>query len=383
VIFSVPFPVFVIVTSCEPLLPTVTFPKFTLAGFNESCDCVCTPFPLSGMASGEPGALLVMETLPLAAPAAVGENFTLNVVLCPAVSVAATKPLIVNPVPDADPPDIATLPVPVFVSVTDIEALAPASKLPKFTLAGFAVRCPCVPVPLKAIVKVGFVALLVIVIAPVALPDEVGANCDVNEVVWPAFKVIGFSPLMLNPVPDADACDIAIAVAPVFVSVIDCVPLLPTATLPNAKLPGFAPSVAFAAVPAPARLRVWDESGALSVNLIPPVTPWADVGVNCTLKEILLPALIVAGRESPLIPKPLPEICARFMTKSTLPWFVTCTACVLLCPTFTFPNCSTSGEVTKSAAVPVPVNSIVSAGFEASLTTDTLPLFTPETCGSN
>jgi len=44
------------------------------------------------------------------------------------------------------------------------------------TLAGFAERCPCVPVPLRAIVRVGFEALLVTVTVAEEFPVVVGAN---------------------------------------------------------------------------------------------------------------------------------------------------------------------------------------------------------------
>lgn len=126
-----------------------------------------------------------------------------------------------KPDPDADPDEIATLPVPVFVSVTDIKELLPTATLPKLTEVGFALKCGCVPTPTRSNVSVGFDALLVMVTAPVALPVEVGANFVVNVVVWPAFNVIGFRPLMLKPVPVAAACEIAIALAPEFVSVTD------------------------------------------------------------------------------------------------------------------------------------------------------------------
>ena len=49
-------------------------------------------------------------------------------------------------------------------------------------------------------------ALLVIVMAPFALPPLVGANCAVNEVPWPDASVTGVvSPLMLKPAPEATA----------------------------------------------------------------------------------------------------------------------------------------------------------------------------------
>jgi hypothetical protein len=122
--------------------------------------------------------------LPVALPAAVGENLAVNEVLCPAFSVnGVARPVMLNPVPDALPAEIATLAVPEFVKVTLTDPLAPASTLPKLMLAGFAVRLPCTPVPLSAIDTVGLLAVLVITMLPAAAPAVVGANCAVKVVL--------------------------------------------------------------------------------------------------------------------------------------------------------------------------------------------------------
>ena len=63
---------------CEELLPTVIFPNETFVGLIVKPGCDCVAVPVSGIASGEPGASLTIETLPAAAPAAIGANFTLN-----------------------------------------------------------------------------------------------------------------------------------------------------------------------------------------------------------------------------------------------------------------------------------------------------------------
>jgi len=165
-------------------------------------------------------------------------------------------------------------------------ALLPTSRFPKLMLDGLAPRLPCVPVPLNAINIMGFVALLVIVMAPEAPPVDAGANLAINDVLWPAFSVVALRSL-LKPVPDALAWKIVMLLVPEFVRVMDCLLLLPTATLPKAILPGLAFSVAFAAVPAPARLRVCGESATLSVKVMLPVIPFADGGVNCTLNDTL------------------------------------------------------------------------------------------------
>ena len=65
-------PELVIVTACDPLLPTKTFPKLKLDGLAVSCPC--TPVPLKTIVAGEPGALLVIEMLPVALPVDAGAN---------------------------------------------------------------------------------------------------------------------------------------------------------------------------------------------------------------------------------------------------------------------------------------------------------------------
>jgi hypothetical protein len=75
--------------------------------------------------SGEFGALLVTEMLPVALPAVEGENCAVNVVLWPGLNVTADSPLMLYPVPEADPPEIATLDAPPLVSVIVCELLLP------------------------------------------------------------------------------------------------------------------------------------------------------------------------------------------------------------------------------------------------------------------
>lgn len=121
--------------------------------------------------------MLVIETLPVAFPAVVGANFTVNEVLPFAAMVCGTvSPLMLKPVPEALAAEMVTLAVPEFVRVTGTEALPPVTTLPKFTLAGLAESCPCVPVPLSAIVRLGSDALLDTVIVPDAFPAAVGLN---------------------------------------------------------------------------------------------------------------------------------------------------------------------------------------------------------------
>ena len=223
-----------------------------------SCGCPVVPDPVSAMASGDPGALLAIEILPVAAPAAVGENFAVKVVVCPAESVAGTdSPVMLNPIPDALPCEIVTLAVPEFVKLMVTDPLAPTSRLPKLMLDGFAVRLPCTPVPVSGIEIVGSLALLVIVMLPEAVPAVVGANCATKLVLWLAASVNGVeSPTAVKPPPLAATVEIVALVLPLFVSVMVCWPLLPTGTFPNDTLPGFAVNAELVETPLPTKVTV-------------------------------------------------------------------------------------------------------------------------------
>jgi hypothetical protein len=180
------------------------------------------------------GPLFVIETLPLALPAEVGENLAVNEVLCPAPSVKGVDiPLTLKPVPDALACEIVRLALPEFVRVTVWGLLLPTFTDPKFTLEGLAASCPWVPVPDRAIAAGEPGALLTIEMLPEAAPAEVGAKTAANEALLPALMLIGIvAPLTLNPVPEADACVTVRVALPEFVKVIVCGMLLPTATFP-------------------------------------------------------------------------------------------------------------------------------------------------------
>lgn len=89
-------PELVRVIDCDPLLPTPTLPKLTLAELEVSFPR--TPAPLSVMIAGDPEALLLTEMLPAALPADAGANCAANVALAPALIVwGRASPLILNP----------------------------------------------------------------------------------------------------------------------------------------------------------------------------------------------------------------------------------------------------------------------------------------------
>lgn len=159
------------------------------------------PLPLNEIARGEPGALLVIEMLPLTLPEAVGENLALNVVFWPAFKViGVVRPEMLKVGPDTLSEEIVTEAVPEFESVIGTVPLLPTSRAPKLTLTGFDESAPWVPVPVSA--TVGSEALLVTEMEPEAFPAAVGSNTAEKVALCPAFNVMGtVIPLTLNPVP--------------------------------------------------------------------------------------------------------------------------------------------------------------------------------------
>src|SRR5262249_44378747 len=110
-------PEFVIVKLCDCDCPSITLPKLKVAGFTANPGCA--PVPLRAIVAGEPDALLVTLTVPLATPAAVGANTTLSVRLCDGLTGSGTvAPLSVKPVPLTVICAIWTLVLPVFVIVS-------------------------------------------------------------------------------------------------------------------------------------------------------------------------------------------------------------------------------------------------------------------------
>lgn len=84
VIVSVTFPVFVSVTTCLPLLPTLTLPKVTLEGLALSDGVAVVPVPVKEIVSGELGALLMREIDPETLPVEEGVKTALKVAELPA-----------------------------------------------------------------------------------------------------------------------------------------------------------------------------------------------------------------------------------------------------------------------------------------------------------
>jgi hypothetical protein len=92
---------------------------------------------------GESGALLVIEMLPVALPAEVGENVAVSDTFWPAViTCGVVMPLTPKPAPDAVAWEIVTLEVPVLESVIAWDPTAPTRTLPKLILVEFTDNWP-------------------------------------------------------------------------------------------------------------------------------------------------------------------------------------------------------------------------------------------------
>jgi hypothetical protein len=134
---AVVFPMFVTVTFCDAVVPMVTFPKFQLDGVAVSVELVAVPVPDNAIATGEFGALLTTNRLPLKVAAVSGANCAVKVLLCPAPIVSGVvTPVMLNPVPLAVTWLTVKLAVPVFVNVIVCVFVCPSMTLPKLTVAG-------------------------------------------------------------------------------------------------------------------------------------------------------------------------------------------------------------------------------------------------------
>jgi hypothetical protein len=232
----------------------------------------------------------------------------------------------------------------------------PTWTLPKARLVGFAVSAPCVtPVPESGMLKLESEPVEVTLTLPLAAPLVVGEKSTLNEVLWLAANVKGNdSPLKLNPVPLAEAAEIVRLDAPVLVRVSDKLELLPTCTLPNARLVGFAVSApCVRPVPESGMLKL--ESEPVEVTLTLPLAAPLAVGEKSTVKGVLCPAFSVKGNDSPLKLNPVPLAEAAEIVRLVPPVLVRVSDKLELLPTWTPPKARLVGlAVSWLAGTPAP-----------------------------
>ncbi len=128
-------PVFVTVSDRVCLLPTFTLPKLRLVGLSASCP-LPAPVPESERFVTGFDASLLIVTVALKAPAALGLNVTLSGVLCPALIVTGRLGAVKEKyLVETDALLILTDADPEFVAVTVRVLLLPAATLPKSSVA--------------------------------------------------------------------------------------------------------------------------------------------------------------------------------------------------------------------------------------------------------
>jgi hypothetical protein len=114
--------------------------------------------------------------------------------------------------------------------------------LPKFKAVGLEVNRPAgIPLPARAIVKVGFEAVETTAIAPLALPTSFGVKRILKVTLCPLFRLKGkLKPPKRNPAPVTVAFEIATVELPELINTSCRVWLLPTRILPKLTLDGLA-----------------------------------------------------------------------------------------------------------------------------------------------
>jgi hypothetical protein len=115
------------------------FPTLVKLGATHVLKFDCTPVPLMAIVAGELVALLVTVTEPVTLPVAAGAKVTFKAADCPAARTVLEETLLaLKPAPKALTPEIVTLELPEFLSVTPRVLVAPVSMLPKLKLVGLA-----------------------------------------------------------------------------------------------------------------------------------------------------------------------------------------------------------------------------------------------------
>jgi len=140
-----------------------------------------TPVPDTAMAGAVLVALLTTVTVPLSVPVVFGANTMFMIAFCPGARVAPLMPLVTLYAAEGPVmliPEIVTLDVPLFVSVTGNVVLWPTVSLPKLKLDVDDTRLLVAvePVPLNGTVTSAAPELFFSVRLPVNPPAAVGLN---------------------------------------------------------------------------------------------------------------------------------------------------------------------------------------------------------------
>jgi hypothetical protein len=148
--------------------------------------------------------------------------------------------------------------------------------------------------PVNPIFNGEFVALLVIVSVPLALPEAFGSKFTVNVFDSSGVNVCAPpDPLRLKPVPETVTLEMLALAFPEFVTFTLADPALPTFTLPKLSVVALALSVTDAVAPFPLSGMLAGDPDALLATATAPVTVVALVGLNSAVNVVLCPAASV------------------------------------------------------------------------------------------
>ena len=117
---------------------------------------------------------------------------------------------------------------------------------------------------------------------------------------------------------------------------------------------------------------------------LPVVTPLA-IGANFKVTAALCEGARVTGVALPLTKIPVPLAVIWVSVTLEFPVFETCTVCVALLPTFTFPKLTLAGksDMVYVAATPVPFKATAGGAICASLVIAIAPVAAPAAVGAN
>jgi hypothetical protein len=292
------------------------------------------PVPVMVCTVGEFEALLANDRDAEVAPLACGVKVTVKVADWPAVRVAgsempeSTNSLLLRLA------DETVTDAPLAVRVPLSAELDPSVTLPKLRLVGETAKVPAaVPVPARAMVSGELEAFETTDKLPLTALALVGVKVAVKVTLWLVVSVTGkVNPLMEKTAPVTFACVTVTDDPPVLVSVSDKLVLLPTWTLPNARLERLAVSApCVTPVPEIGMLRLGFEPVEVMPTL--PLAAPLVVGEKSTVKDVLWPAVSVTGNDSPLRLNPLPLAAAAEMVRLVPPVLVSVSDKLVLLPT--------------------------------------------------
>lgn len=319
-----PVLVTVIVNGAE-VPPTGTLPKSCAVWLSTTTATgggpAARPTPDKLTVCGDPGALLSMMMLPVAAPGrsgakrTVSEHVTVGAMTAPSHEVSAVKGPCVRTVPRRK------VPRPVLVTlIVWVRLEAPTSTSPKSWLVGETVTAGLVPVPLRARVGAGPLALLGMVTVPAFEPVLVGRKVAVNVQELPAAIDVESQVLLTANCPVTDTVPTTSAMVPVFVIVNDCAGLVvPNGCSPKSWLALLMTMAGNPPVPLSATVDGEPEA-SLGIVMVPVLAPVL-VGLNVAVSEQVLLGAIFTPLQVPLIPN-WPVTLRFCRLKSEVPVFV-------------------------------------------------------------